>query len=205
MAEEHRLRGPPRNDQHHESQYPPPPGEEDDRSRGIPYHPRPQMAAGPVTLPSIQDPTGPYGQPPTRGWDSRNSNYGASPSSSNGYPPPSGGQNQQNGYSPTSSSSYPPPPGHQYLPPVQPHPNDARANFPPQDPRGAPYYPPQRSMPPYNQDNYAYAYRPERGPPGYGDYPQGGPGPAGMQHQQAAPRQRTSIACRYCRRRKVSG
>ncbi|KAK6066966.1 C6 transcription factor [Seiridium cupressi] len=206
MAEDHRSRGPSRND-HHESQYPPPPGEEDDRSRGIPYHPRPPMAAGPVTLPSIQDPNrpnGPYGAPSGRGWDSRTATYGGSPNSANGYPPPSGGAGHQNGYSPPSSS-YPPPPSHQYLPPVQPHPSDSRPGYPSQDPRGPPYYAQQRAMPPspYN-DQYGYAYRPDRGPPGYlGDYPPGGPGQAAMQHQQAAPRQRTSIACRYCRRRKI--
>ncbi|KAH8196269.1 hypothetical protein TruAng_009571 [Truncatella angustata] len=193
MAEDHRSRGPSRNDQHHESQYPPPPGEEDDRSRGIPYHPRPQMASGAVTLPSIQDPNGPYGPPQARGWDSRSGNYSGSPGSTNGYPAPG----SQGGYSPPSSS-YPPPPNQQYLPPVQPHPVDSRANYPPPpppDPRGPQYYAPQR--PPYNNaDNYGYAYRPDRGPPGYENY-QGGP-PGSMQHQQAAPRQRTSIACGKC-------
>lgn len=207
MAEEYRHRGPPRNDQH-ESQYPPLPGEEDDRARGLPHHPRPPMAAGAVTLPSIQDPNGPYAQPPSRGgWDSRSANYGASPSSANGYPPPgSAPPSHSNGYSPPQSS-YPAPPGASYLPPVQPHPTDARAGYPPQqDPRAGPYYQSQRPMPPspYAQDSYGYAYRPDRGPPGYpGDYPPGGAGPAAMQHQQAAPRQRTSIACRYCRRRKI--
>ncbi|KAI1865186.1 hypothetical protein JX265_008233 [Neoarthrinium moseri] len=205
MAEDHRDRGPPRHDQSSESQYPPPPGEEDDRSRGIPYHPRPQMASGTVTLPSIQDPQGPYGPPAGRAWDPRASSYGHSPNSSNGYAsPPGNAPSHQSSYSPSSGgSAYPPPAGHPYLPPVQPHPNDARAPYPPPDPRGAPYYSSQRQPPPYNPNGYDYAYRPERGPPGSypPDYARAGPGQAVM--QQTAPRQRTSIACRYCRRRKI--
>lgn len=209
MAEEHRNRGPPhRNDHLDDSQYPPPPGEDEDRSRAIAHHPRPQMAAGPVTLPSIQDPHGAYGPPAARGWDPRANNYGASPNSTNGYPPPPGSaQAPHNGYSPSSSSSggYPAPSNHQYLPPVQPHPHDPRASYPP-DPRQGPYYPQQQRPPmqPYGANSYDFAYRPERGPPGAypQDYGRGGPGPGVM--QQSAPRQRTSIACKYCRRRKVS-
>jgi hypothetical protein len=206
MAEEHRSRGPSRSDQR-ESQYPLPPGEEEDRARGIPYHPRPPMAAGAVTLPSIQDPNGPYGPPAGRAWDPRAANYGASPNSANGYPPPGSAPSHQSSYSPPASS-YPPPAGSQYLPPVQPHPSDSMSSYPPQDPRGPHYYASQRSMPPasYPPESYGYPYRQDRGPHSYhADYAQGGPGPAAMQHQQAAPRQRTSIACRYCRRRKVSG
>lgn len=75
-------------------------------------------------------------------------------------------------------------------------------------------YDPQYAQPPngYPPDPRAYpqdAYRPGPGP--YRDerpYPQDyGRGAAAQQHMafsQSAPRQRTAIACRYCRRRKVS-
>lgn len=54
-----------------------------------------------------------------------------------------------------------------------------------------PQHPDQyRALPP---PNHMYA------PPGYAPPPQ-----MGYQPQQPAPRQRTAIACRYCRRRKVS-
>ncbi|KAF7531417.1 hypothetical protein G7054_g8878 [Neopestalotiopsis clavispora] len=218
MAEEHRHRGQPRNDQH-ESQYPPLPGEEEDRARGLPHHPRPAMAAGAVTLPSIQDPSGPYGQPPARVWDSRSASsaYGASPSSANGYPPPgnAGPPQSHANYSPPHQSQYPPPPGHgsSYLPPVQPHPADARGSYPPPPPQGGRMPPSIYATPPQQhhsmmqqqqspyRDSYGYPYGADRGYPG--EYAQGGPGAAGMHPQQAAPRQRTSIACRYCRRRKI--
>ncbi|KAG5982120.1 hypothetical protein E4U55_002267 [Claviceps digitariae] len=164
---------------------------------------RASMAAS-VTLPSIHDTrAGGYGAstplPGARGYglDPR---Y-ASPNAVNGYPPPSGGQQ---------------PPG-SYLPPMQPQ-QDARPSaYPPPDHRG-PYYDDRRGAPPpppsdaaYGQDAYYY-----RGPPGapppngyprphigpYGpDYGQSGN--AASQMGQAAPRQRTSIACRYCRKRKI--
>ncbi len=207
MAEDLRSRGlPQRNNQADDHQYPPVVGEEDDRSRGIPYHPRPQMATGPLTLPAIQDPHGAYGPSGGRGWEPRAGSYGPSPVSTNGYPPPPPGSSApSSSYSPaTAGNAYPPPgPGHQYLPPVQPHPQDSRASFPP-DPRAPQYYSSQRPPVPYN-DPYGYAYRPDRGPPGAypPDYPRAAPG-GGAVMQQSAPRQRTSIACRYCRRRKVS-
>ncbi|ORY67462.1 uncharacterized protein BCR38DRAFT_407440 [Pseudomassariella vexata] len=209
MAEDHRNRGPPpRIDHNDASQYPLPPGEEDERSRAIPYHPRPQMATGAVTLPSIQDPYGASGHPPGRGWDPRANSYGASPSSTNGYPPPPGSvQAPQPSYSPSNGAGgYPPPqpPGPQYLPPVQPHPQDARAVYPPPpDPRAQPYYAAQRGQVPYNPDPYQFAYRPDRGGPPGAYPPEYVRGPGGAVMQQSAPRQRTSIACRYCRRRKI--
>ncbi|OAQ60628.1 C6 transcription factor [Pochonia chlamydosporia 170] len=158
---------------------------------------RATMAAS-VTLPSIHDPrSSGYGAPPPSGGRgySHDPRY-ASPNAVNGYPPPPGGQQ----------------PPASYLPPMQS-----------QDPRGAPYPPPDhrgsyyddRRGPPhpdaaYAQDAYFY-----RGPPGappngyprphpgaYGpEYAQAGNAPPAM--AQAAPRQRTSIACRYCRKRKI--
>ncbi|KAK8102928.1 C6 zinc finger domain-containing protein [Apiospora sp. TS-2023a] len=198
MAEDRRSRG-PRHDQNDESQYPPPPGEEEERSRSIAYHSRPQMASGAVTLPSIQDPRGGYPAQGGQGWDPRSSgSYGTSPSSSNGYPTePS--SSHQGSYSPAGSGGYAPP--HGYLPPVQPAPQDARGSYPP-DPRGQQYYSPGRPSP-YGAANagYDFAYRPDRGPPG--QYPPDY-GRVGQQVMQpSAPRQRTSIACKYCRRRKI--
>ena len=197
MAEDRRSRG-PRHDQNDESQYPPPPGEEDERSRSIAYHSRPQMASGAVTLPSIQDPRGGYPAQGGQGWDPRSSgSYGTSPSSSNGYPTEAS-SSHQGSYSPAGSSGYAPP--HGYLPPVQPSPQDARGSYPP-DPRGPQYYSPGRPAPYGANAGYDFAYRPDRGPPG--QYPPDY-GRVGQQVMQpSAPRQRTSIACKYCRRRKV--
>lgn len=208
MAEDQRSRGLPQQQQRSnpadDRQYPPIAGEEDDRSRGIPYHPRPTMATAPLTLPSIQDPHGAYGPSGGRSWEARAGSYGPSPASTNGYPPPGSGT-PGTSYSPSPAGSAFPPPGPipQYLPPVQPPPQDSRANYPP-DPRAPPYYTAQRPPVPY-QDPYGFAYRPDRGPPGAfpPDYPRAAPGGAAVM-QQSAPRQRTSIACRYCRRRKVS-
>ncbi|KAG5913492.1 hypothetical protein E4U42_001115 [Claviceps africana] len=164
---------------------------------------RASMAAS-VTLPSIHDGrAGGYGAPaPLPG----GRGYGldpryASPNAVNGYPPPSGGQQ---------------PPG-SYLPPMQPQ-QDARSPaYPPSGLRG-PYYDDRRGAPPpppsdaaYGQDAYFYRGPPGAPPPnGYArphlgpyrpDY--GQPGNAPSQMGQAAPRQRTSIACRYCRKRKI--
>lgn len=199
MAEDRRHRGQqPNHDQNDESQYPPVPGEEDDRTRVIAYHSRPQMAAGAVRLPSMQDP---YAQPAgARGWDPRSSGYGPSPSSTNGYPPPlAATAPPSTGYSPpTGGNAYPPPASHPpYLPPVHAPAPDPRASYPPQDPR-AQYFAN------YNSPNpYEFAYRGDRGAVGqYPEFARGGPVGAAVM-QQSAPRQRTSIACRYCRRRKV--
>ena len=160
------------------------------------------MATGPVTLPSIQDPHGAYGPSANRAWESRAGGYAASPASTNGYPPPGSGASNS-GYSPSPSANpYPPPgPSSGYLPPVQPHPQDSRSSFPP-DPR-AQYYGAGPGPVSYN-DPYGYAYRPDRGPPGVYPAEYARSAPAGGGPIQQAPRQRTSIACRYCRRRKVS-
>ncbi|KAK1758354.1 hypothetical protein QBC47DRAFT_399266 [Echria macrotheca] len=94
-------------------------------------------------------------------------------------------------------------------------PYDERSRFaesrPPYDAPGYDqYYSRQPAMPAqqvrgasYPADYYAYRAQPYP----YGDYARGAPGgvaPAPPPpQQQAAPRQRTSIACRYCRKRKI--
>ncbi|GAP89921.2 putative Zn -C6 fungal-type DNA-binding domain protein [Rosellinia necatrix] len=200
----------PRHDHYDDSQYPPIPGEEDERSRAIPHHPRSQMASGAVTLPSIQDRPDIYGPPSARSWDSRASGYGPSPASTNGYPPPPGGVSVPSGssYSPAGSGGGFPTPGglHQPypLPPVQSPAQDPRSGYP-QDPRSQGYYVAQApgSFPGANV--YEYGYRGDRGPGSYTpEYARGGPAAgAVISHGQSAPRQRTSIACKYCRRRKI--
>ncbi|KAI0805477.1 hypothetical protein GGR55DRAFT_278164 [Xylaria sp. FL0064] len=214
MAGDHRSKGHlPRHDQYDDSQYPPVPGEEDERSRAIPHHARPQMASSTVTLPSIQDRPDMYGPPSSRSWDPRSSGYGPSPTPTNGYPPPpSGAPVPGPSYSPagSSNSAYPPPLGaaHQpySLPPVQPHAQDPRSSYPP-DPRAQAYYAAQNPGPFNGGANaYDYGYRQDRGPPGsyVPEYARGGPAVgAVISHGQSAPRQRTSIACKYCRRRKI--
>ncbi|KAH8677213.1 hypothetical protein BGZ61DRAFT_536144 [Ilyonectria robusta] len=191
-----------------QSHYPPPP--QDNSQRPSEDH-QASMAAS-VSLPSIHDARS-YGPPPTapgRGYppDPR---Y-ASPNAVNGYPPP--------------GHQAPPPPQQQqppYLPPLQPQSDPRSPAYPPPDQRGG-YYDDRRppgpggyGQEPYSSDPY-YAYRgqPPQGPPppngfrdyrahlasGVYEYPPGGPG-AAPQLTQAAPRQRTSIACRYCRKRKI--
>lgn len=212
MAGDHLHRDhPPTHEQNDDSQYPPILGEEDDRSRIIPHRPRPQMATGAVTLPSIQDRSDMHGFPSVRSWDSRASGYGPSPASANGYPPPpSAPAPPGTSYSPagSSSSAYPPPggPHQQYpLPPVQPHTQDPRSSYPP-DPRAQAYYAAQAPGAFGGGANmYDYGYRQDRGPPGSypPEYVRGSAGGAVISHGQSAPRQRTSIACKYCRRRKI--
>lgn len=203
MAEDRRNRGQPlRHDPNDESQYPPVPGEEDDRARAIPYHSRPQMATSTVRLPSIQDPHGAYSTSAGRGWDPRSSGYGPSPNSTNGYPPPPTSAQVPPGpaYSPPSGGAYPPPSTSHpsYLPPVHAPAPDPRAGYS-QDPRATPYFPGYSAPNPYD-----FTYRQDRATPGVypPEYARGGPSGAAVM-QQSAPRQRTSIACRYCRRRKV--
>ncbi|KAF3759938.1 hypothetical protein M406DRAFT_343579 [Cryphonectria parasitica EP155] len=160
-----------------ESAYPPPPGEEDDRPPRPQYQQLPPPAG--MTLPPIQDSLQAYS---SRYPDPRaQGNYTASPTAPNGYGPPG--------------------PSYQ-LPPVQP-PHDHRysgdQHRPFYDARGGSYPPP-----PPQPDQYNYTYRPSSGPPynngSYvSEYGRGVASAAG----QAAPRQRTSIACSYCRRRKI--
>ncbi|KAI5867695.1 hypothetical protein GGS23DRAFT_189679 [Durotheca rogersii] len=205
MAEERRNIGqPPRHDQTDESPYPPVPSEDDDRARAIPYHSRPQMSAGAVRLPSIMDGPGAYGPPAGRTWDPRATGYGPSPNSTNGYPPPPAPSHalQSASYSPSGPGNAFPPPGANhpsYLPPVHAPTPDPRASYPP-GPRTPSYFQGYGG----NQSVYDFAYRQDRGASGTytGEYARGGPGAAAVM-QQSAPRQRTSIACRYCRRRKI--
>ncbi|KAK4102785.1 hypothetical protein N658DRAFT_422671 [Parathielavia hyrcaniae] len=71
---------------------------------------------------------------------------------------------------------------------------DRRGGF--VDPYYEPIAPPERGGG-YPHPPDLYRYRPAQ-------YPYGmGPPPAPPLHQQSAPRQRTSIACRYCRKRKI--
>ncbi|KAJ8125622.1 hypothetical protein O1611_g8016 [Lasiodiplodia mahajangana] len=169
------------------------------------------MASSAVTLPSIQDRSDMYGSVSAR-WDPRGSGYGPSPSSSNGYPPPPSAIPPPPGasYSPASSGgAYPPPGGHHQsypLPSVQPHAQDPRNSYPP-NPQAQGYY---AAQPPGSFNGgtnpYDYGYRQDRGPPSSytPEYARGGPaGGAVISHGQSAPRQRTSIACKYCRRRKI--
>ncbi|KHO00367.1 Zn(2)-C6 fungal-type DNA-binding domain protein [Metarhizium album ARSEF 1941] len=177
-------------------QHLPPPADE---PRASSDSSRAGMAAS-VTLPSIHDPrSSPYGAPapPSGGRGYAHDPRYASPNAVNGYPPPPSGQQ------PPSS----------YLPPMQS-----------QDPRGSAYHPAEHRLGPYFDDRRgpshpegaygqdAYFYRPPPGAPPNG-YPRPHPGAYGPEYAQpgnappqmaqAAPRQRTSIACRYCRKRKV--
>lgn len=180
---------------------------EDQRSQSSPHsrssleesryaaEPRGTMAAS-VTLPSIQDPHGGNyaGQPPPPGRGYPPDPRYASPSGGNGYPPPG-----QSGH----------PSG--YLPPLQTG-SDPRSQGYPSEHRSS-YYD-DRRHPQYSDYPPDYYYR-QQGPPpnGYsrdyrgpppGSYPPDFGQGVGPSMAQAAPRQRTSIACRYCRKRKVS-
>lgn len=121
-------------------------------------------------------------------------------------------QDQNGGYPPPrdqSQSQYPPPPGeedernrayHQRGP-------SSGVTLPSISPYDHPYAQAQSAYPPPNQGAYAQdPYRPPPGPYGRDDrgYQQDYRGGAQqMAFSQSAPRQRTAIACRYCRRRKV--
>jgi hypothetical protein len=113
-----------------------------------------------------------------------------------GYPPPPDPRARGSySASPTSANGYAPPATGAYsLPPVQVP--DARAYG-----RGEYYQQGAYAHDPYNP------YGSYRGPPpvqGFSPYPDYRVGPSVATQQPAAPRQRTSIACRYCRKRKVS-
>ncbi|KAB5559807.1 hypothetical protein GE09DRAFT_69095 [Coniochaeta sp. 2T2.1] len=184
---------PPQPQQHHQQQQ----GEWDDRRPPPPSFPLPPMAQPNVTLPPIHGlyqqsygppPGGPVNPPPV---DPRLApqQYAPSPTTANGHGPPPPGPPPQG--APYPPQHYPPPPG----------------------PHGAP--PPGGPPPPgpyadYYQMQHRPSQYPAPPPPGYGPYP-GYPGGSpygeyvqgGHQQQQIAPRQRTSIACRYCRKRKI--
>ncbi|KAI0403583.1 hypothetical protein F4802DRAFT_286977 [Xylaria palmicola] len=200
-----------RHDPPSSSQYPPIPGEEDERPSSGSYYPRPPMSSGIVTLPSIQDRPDMYGPPSSRSWDPRGSTYSPSPTSAHRYPPPPGGVPPPSGacYSPAGNgNAYPPPagPSPYSLPPVQPLAQDPRSGYHP-DARAQPYYaPPNHGSFNGGASAYEYGYRQDRGPtvPYAPEYARSGPvGGAVISHGQSAPRQRTSIACKYCRRRKI--
>lgn len=167
------------------------------------------MAAAAVTLPAMHDSRG-YGPPPAQGhsYPQPDARY-ESPSTMNGYPPPPGqqpppylpsGSQQQNPQpqQPPPQQQPPPPPSSAY---PAPDPNGRRPGGPyPQD-RQYPtpeqyYYRAPAGQAPLPQDHYGRDYR---GPIFTQEYAQHPP----PQMAQAAPRQRTSIACKYCRKRKV--
>lgn len=182
--------------ENHEFAYPPPPGEEEDE-RPRPYQHLPPPTT--VTLPPIQDAPPAYGAsryPPPPDSASRGA-YSASPTLvPNTYPPPSG---SPNGYPPPPGgpNGYAPPGGMYNLPPVH-APDQRHYGVEPRD-----YYPRGGSFPP-PPDSFNFApFRPVSGPPFGGYPPEYGRGVGAPPPPQAPPRQRTSIACRYCRKRKV--
>jgi hypothetical protein len=217
MSDRGREPPPPRGQDNPHS-YPYPPSQRDDeQERSGGETPRGAMAPR-ITLPSIQD--APYSsyppQPPSRGYPSdprASSGYNNSPSSVNGYQAPG--------------------PRPAILPPLQagdprsptypsPDPRDDYQRHQPAAYHQDPYYnsfrPPGGQYPPgpYSQHPPPGGYGqppnggyPQQGypPPPHGSYPEYRGGHASVppppQMQQAAPRQRTSIACRYCRKRKV--
>uniref|UniRef100_A0A8H7NLN6 Zn(2)-C6 fungal-type domain-containing protein n=1 Tax=Bionectria ochroleuca TaxID=29856 RepID=A0A8H7NLN6_BIOOC len=185
-----------RQSQHHSQSHYPPSAESTPRpSDGQ----RVNSMAASITLPPMQDHrAGGYGPPPhPQGYSYPSDPRYASPNATNGYPPPPG----QSGY----------------LPPPQQQ----------SDPRAPSYRPPEhhyqgRPPPSYSHDPHYpppqdYYYRQQaQGPPPPSHYPYGPPGGAPLHHYppeyaqaqappmaQAAPRQRTSIACKYCRKRKI--
>ncbi|KAK5998989.1 hypothetical protein PT974_01374 [Cladobotryum mycophilum] len=162
--------------------------------------PHTRTMATSVTLPSIHDTrSGSYGPPPPsagRGY-AGDQRY-ASPNTVNGYPPPTGSQPSQG----------------TYLPPLQPQGDPRSSNYPPPDQRG-PYYEERRAPPPHNypdqysSDYYYRAPQPAHPPGAYPHDYRAHPGynqeyaQPGGDRPREAPRQRTSIACRYCRKRKI--
>ncbi|OJJ04943.1 hypothetical protein ASPVEDRAFT_137354 [Aspergillus versicolor CBS 583.65] len=132
------------------------------------------------------------------------------PSRQGQYPPPQWNASQPDEsphyppasqYPPYPPASYPPPPSadHQYPPPPAQYP--PQSQYPPQ-PNMAAVHPLHAQPDPYRLPPPPGAYRPEiyggQQPP-----PPAPPSAPGAVVYQAAPRQRTAIACRYCRRRKI--
>ncbi|KAJ5053997.1 uncharacterized protein L3040_000285 [Drepanopeziza brunnea f. sp. 'multigermtubi'] len=123
----------------------------------------------------------------------------AYPGDQGGYPPPRDLQESQ----------YPPPPGEEE--------DRARGAYHNRGPSGGSpltlpsisgYDQPYQLAPGYPVDPRGYQSQPYRAPPGQYDertYQQdyGRGAPQNMAFTQSAPRQRTAIACRYCRRRKI--
>ncbi|KAK3364421.1 hypothetical protein B0T25DRAFT_63946 [Lasiosphaeria hispida] len=197
-------RGYPPRENPDDSHYPPPPDDEDDRRP--PYQQPPPVAQGGMTLPSLQYPapgvTG-YAPEPQRYPEQRYA------SADQRYPPD---QRSWSSESPTNPNGYPPPPSEQryQLPPVHAPQDRARYDDRRQYDERRQYDDRRQYNDQYFQGQpppYGYRYPPGAAyPPPY-DYARAGanaPPPAVPQpQQQAAPRQRTSIACRYCRKRKI--
>ncbi|KAK0725726.1 hypothetical protein B0H67DRAFT_642106 [Lasiosphaeris hirsuta] len=195
-------RGYPSRENPDDSHYPPPPEDEDDRRP--PYQQPPPGAQGGMTLPSLQYPapggTG-YAPEPQRYPEQRYA------SSDQRYPPD---QRSWSSESPTNPNGYPPPPSdpRYQLPPVHAPQDRARYDDRRQYDERRQYDDRRQYNDQYYQGQpspYAYRYPPGAAYPPY-DYARAGanaPPPAVPQPQQAAPRQRTSIACRYCRKRKI--
>ncbi|KAJ5889409.1 hypothetical protein N7504_010219 [Penicillium tannophilum] len=108
------------------------------------------------------------------------------------------------GHPPGSGAPYPPTwttddPYHQpqYSQGQYPPPPDTERYYPP-PPAQSQYPPPAMAAVHQHQRQDPYQLPPP--PPGYPPDPYGQPG---VVYQAAAPRQRTAIACRYCRRRKI--
>ena len=161
----------------------------------------------------------PRGDPRGAWTDARaqpNNGYGSpNPPPSGGYPPISA---TPPAYAPANpnlpAGGFAPPTSQYQLPPVhaaqdqRPYddrrPYDERGQYPDRGMPSDPYYqqgpPHQGRSGGYGADVYQYRYPPA---PNY-PYGPGAPAPPPPQPQQAAPRQRTSIACKYCRKRKVS-
>ncbi|KAK7221665.1 hypothetical protein V2G26_009668 [Clonostachys chloroleuca] len=186
-----------RQSQHHSQSHYPPSAESTPRpSDGQ----RVNSMAASITLPPMQDHrTGGYGPPPhPQGYSYPSDPRYASPNATNGYPPPPG----QSGYLPPPQQQSDPrapsyrPPEHHYQ------------GRPPPSYSHDPHYPPPQ--------DYYYRQQAQGPPPAPSHYPYGPPGGAPLHHYppeyaqaqappmaQAAPRQRTSIACKYCRKRKI--
>ncbi|KAL2830222.1 hypothetical protein BDW59DRAFT_141264 [Aspergillus cavernicola] len=136
------------------------------------------------------------------------------------YPPPQWNTSQPeenpSGHYPPPTSQYPYPPASypppaSYAPPAPYPPPAGDHHYPPPPAQ----YPPQSQYPP--QPNMAAVHPPVHVPDGYRlpppppagpyrpdvAYSQQPPPPGAGVVYQAAPRQRTAIACRYCRRRKI--
>ncbi|KAF2753299.1 hypothetical protein EJ05DRAFT_210404 [Pseudovirgaria hyperparasitica] len=140
--------------------------------------------------PSQWTPNGPNGQ----GQWNQQWNASPNPQHPHGvYPPPTSQSAQPYPAAPTNgpyppAHAYPPPANGSYPPPTSQPPSVPYAHQP-----HLPHLPPVEPRAEYGR--YPYANDMYRGPPP----------PHMQQYQQAqpAPRQRTAIACRYCRRRKI--
>ncbi|KAK4161449.1 hypothetical protein QBC43DRAFT_291924 [Cladorrhinum sp. PSN259] len=190
MADDHRgVRGYQPRDQPESPQYPPPPGEDHRRL--------PPVASTSMTLPSISAYPPPGAPPSSYPPDDRYPDRGYPPDSAYPPRPPVGWPTE-----PPTPSGYPPIPSDSRYPPLPPDRYDDRRRYDDRAVHEA-FYAGQAAA---AAAAAARGYPPEV----YIKYPQGPqfaypiPSPqAAPPQQQAAPRQRTSIACRYCRKRKI--